>query len=117
MNAKEYKEYQQDVDNFFKKEGITNLSTKYDEETGENEESFFSWYPCEVCGTHLGGDRHHCDGYNPTTKEVYNYTVCFDCVYYAEYGQLDDMTMLDIEKSEQEDEAKPIPCEYFVWLC
>ena len=101
MNAKEYKEYQQDVDAFFKREGIQNLSTKYDEETGENEESFFSWYPCECCGSTLGGDREHCDGWNPTLKEVQEYTVCVDCVYYAEYGQLGDMAMLEIEHNER----------------
>jgi hypothetical protein len=28
--------------------------------------------------------------------------VCQDCEYYAEYGQLDDMTMLDIEEDQKE---------------
>jgi len=100
MNLKEYTEYEKDVADFFKREGITNLSSTYDEETGEGYmEPFFSWSPCECCGSTLGGDREECAGYNPTTKEVHGpFNVCQDCVYYAEYGHLDDMTMMEIEK-------------------
>lgn len=103
MNNQEYKEYEADVADFFKREGITNLSTVYDEETGENEEPSFSWGPCHCCGSTLGGDRYKCNGYNPTLEEVQEYSaVCTDCVYYAEYGQLDDMTMLDMEEDQKE---------------
>jgi len=62
------------------------------------DESYFSWKPCECCGSHLGGDRVDCNGYNPETQEIYEYSVCIDCEYYAEYGQLDDMTMLEIKE-------------------
>lgn len=106
MNNQEYKEYEANVADFFKREGITNLSTVYDEETGENDEPSFSWGPCQCCGSTLGGDRYKCNGYNPTTKEVQNYTVCTDCVYYAEYGQLDDMTMMDMEEDQNEIERR-----------
>jgi hypothetical protein len=34
--------------------------------------------------------------------EVYEYSVCSDCLYYAEYGCLDDWTMMEIEDSEEE---------------
>lgn len=75
-----------------KSEGITNLSST-------SEEPFFSWHACECCGSSLGGNRENCNGYNPTTKEIKEYEyICDDCIYYAEYGRLDDMTMQEIEK-------------------
>ncbi len=108
MNRQEYKEYEQDVADFFKREGITNLTGTYDEETGEGSmEPFFSWYPCQCCGSTLGGDREECSGWNPTTKEVHGpFTVCMDCVYYAEYGTLDDQTMIEVEEEQKEVERR-----------
>lgn len=100
MNAKQYQEYQESVAHFFKSEGVNNLSVKTDPETGETEEPYFSASQCDCCGSTLGGDRYNCDGFNPETKEVQDgYEVCTDCVYYAAYGELDDQTMLDIERS------------------
>jgi hypothetical protein len=118
MTKKEYADYEASVKAFFEREGIQNLSGGYihcpeceDEEQeledgscpihGQMQEPWFSWRPCECCGTRLGGNREHATGYNPTTKEIQEYDVCMDCIYYAEYGQLDDQTMLDIEKSEE----------------
>ena len=92
MNKKEYKEYQERVNKFFKREGINNLSLE------DGEESFFTSQPCECCNRELGGDRYHCSGYNPQTEDTTCYDVCWDCLYYAEYGHLDDMQMLDIER-------------------
>ena len=90
MTKKQYQQYQRDVDVFFRSEGITNLSG--------NGDTFFSWRECDCCGRTPGGDRETADGYNPETKEVQHYDgICADCVYYAEYGQLDDQTMLDME--------------------
>jgi hypothetical protein len=35
-----------------------------------------------------------------TTQEIQTYEfICTDCIYYAECGQLDDTTMLEIENS------------------
>jgi hypothetical protein len=91
MDKQEYAEYQAAVADFMESEGLSNLSST-------SEEPFFSWHPCQCCGTHLGGDREECNGYNPTTKEVQEYdNICMDCIYYSEYGQLDDMTMDEIE--------------------
>lgn len=50
------------------------------------DEPFFSWAPCDCCGTTLGGDREYATAYNPTTGKIQEYTVCSDCIYYAEYG-------------------------------
>ncbi len=92
MNKQEYKEYKSTVEDFFTETGLMNLTR-----TAACEESYFSWEPCEVCGTTLGGDRIEANGWNSDTEEVENYEICTDCEYYIEYGQLDDMTMMDIE--------------------
>lgn len=103
MNRQEYEAYESAVADFFESEGLQNLSiiTTDSDEDCETSESYFSWQPCECCCRSLAGDRYDCNGYNPDTEEVQGpYSVCVDCVYYAEYGQLDDMTMLDIEDSD-----------------
>ena len=93
MTTQAYTQYQARVARFFKEEGINNLTTDYE----KNGEAFFSWQPCDCCGSRLGGNREKASGYNPTTKEVQEYErVCLDCIYYVEYGQLDDLTMLDM---------------------
>lgn len=95
MKKEDYEKYKKNVAAFFEREGINNLSIK------ENcEDSFFTWQHCECCNG-LPGSRYDSSGYNPTTKEVYDYQVCPDCIYYAEYGQLDDSTMLEIEEDTQ----------------
>lgn len=95
MTKQEYAEYERAVDEFFQREGIQNLSDVPDEDG--NYEDFFSWRPCDCCGTHLGGSRQDANGWNPTTKEILDFTVCTDCLYYVEYGRLDDMTMQEME--------------------
>ena len=95
-NKEDYEQYQKAVSSFFEREGIQNLSPVYNED--ETNEPFFSWRPCECCGRSLGGNRETCSGYNPETDEIYEYDVCINCIYYAEYGRLDDMTMMEIEE-------------------
>lgn len=95
MTKKEYAEYEESVRAFFEKEGLNCLSAIDNEP-----EPYFSWQPCDCCGSPLGGDREECHGYNPTTKEIQGpYQVCTDCIYYNEYGQLDDMTMLSLDNN------------------
>ncbi len=98
MTKQEYAAYQATVAEFFS-HGLNNLSAKSDD--NGTMEPFFSWHPCQCCGDPLGGDRYECDGYNGRTKEVEKYEyICTDCMYYAEYGQLDDTTMWEIEHSD-----------------
>ena len=96
MNREEYKDFEDRVERFFGVEGITNLSS-IDPES----EAYFSTRPCNCCQRHQQGNREDANGYNPTTKEIYEYSVCIDCLYYVEYGRLDDMTMLDLEGQEE----------------
>ena len=92
MNKQEYEEYQERVADFMLKENLEVLDCG-------SEEASFSWQPCECCGSTLGGDRHDVAGRNTDNNEVYHYDVCMDCYYYAEYGRLDDTTMVEIENS------------------
>lgn len=100
MNKDEYAEYEEAVAAFFQREGIANLSSMYDHNTCY--EPYFSWQGCECCDRSEGSMVEDCNGYNETTKKVQGpYRICADCVYYAEYGQLDDTTMESIERSEE----------------
>lgn len=95
MNKKQYADYENRVAEFFEREGLNCLT-----ELEERGEPYFSWQPCDCCGSSLGGDRYDCNGYNPTTKEIQDgYSVCTNCLYYIAYGCLDDVTMDEIENS------------------
>ena len=93
MTKREYSDYKAAVERFFEKEGIQNL-------TGLSGETYFSNSRCDCCNRPFGGDREDCNGYNPITKEIQEgYSICSDCVHYAEYGELDDTTMMDMGES------------------
>jgi hypothetical protein len=96
MTSEEYKAYQKKVAAFFKDENIENLSA--DSDGDGTKPPYFSNISCDCCGSASGGDRYDCTGYNRKENEVQEYEVCPDCLYYAEYGQLDDMTMMSIEE-------------------
>lgn len=96
MNAREYKEYCSTVNAFFKREGITNLTAIADDDG--DVEAHFSSRNCDCCDRPLGGDREDCEG-STESGEVFEYSICLDCVYFAEYGRLDDQTMMEIEDS------------------
>jgi len=93
MNKQEYREYEARFEEFMRLNKLNNL-TRID----NKDEPYFSWSTCECCLTHLGGNRIMASGYS-RTGVVYKFEICTDCEYYAEYGQLDDMTMMEIENS------------------
>lgn len=98
----DYQEYEWSVAQFIESEGIQFLSTscvgyldpEYDSESEEFQEGepWFSWHSCECCKSPLGGDREYLYGRN-SADELVQFTICEDCVYYVEYGRLDDTTM------------------------
>lgn len=118
MTKKEYADYESVVAEFFKREGIVNLTgghvrcPKCDIEWslekdvcpkcgGDRDlvdEPYFSWRSCDCCKAPLGGDREHATGWNPTANEIREYEVCFDCIYYFGYGVLDDFITLGVEE-------------------
>jgi len=101
QNANEYAKYQQNVAEFIQREELSFLSTgTWDYSEGERpedwcDEPWFSWKPCEMCGCHLGGNREYLYARN-AQDEIVTFTICEDCVYYTEYGRLDDQTMMRI---------------------
>ena len=96
MNKREYKQYQKAFSDFFEREKLDTFSP-----IEQESEPYFSWRPCEVCNSPLGGDRQDYHGSNCETNEIVGpYSVCSDCVYYNEYGTLDDQTMLEIDYNE-----------------
>lgn len=100
MNATEYADYQtrfaQGMD------GLTHFSSgSWLAECvccgseSQASEPYFSWHRCELCDSTLGGNR--TDAHAIYDGAIVHLRVCDDCVYYAEYGRLDDATMLEVE--------------------
>lgn len=88
----DYKKYQKRVSDFLESEKIFSVS-RIDSES----ENYFSWNYCDCCNRSLGGDRIDVNAYCEETKEINEYSICIDCEYYIAYGQLDDMTMMDLK--------------------
>ena len=92
MTKEEYKTYEDRFEEFMRLNDLINL-TRID----SDQDSYFSWERCECCLRPLGGDRIDASGYS-RTGVVYEFSICLDCEYYAEYGQLDDITMMSMEE-------------------
>lgn len=59
---------------------------EFDELWGPGDDTRFSWSPCDICGTTLGGDRevwHYLDENNEICHED---NACTDCVMYLANG-------------------------------
>ncbi len=63
-------------------------------------EPHFSWSSCDACGSSLGGDRHPAHGISAEFGRMH-LSVCTDCVYYLNYGCLDDETMDKIDADRE----------------
>lgn len=97
MTTLEYKDYESRVKRFFREEKINCLSDKE-----ECVEPYFSHSNCDCCKRSLAGNRYDMTGYSKADDEIYDYEICVDCRYYAEYGQLDDMTMMEVNDGQQQ---------------
>jgi hypothetical protein len=121
MNTpKEYKAYQAEVER--RLEGLTHVSTgacrgcsecgleddSEDSDVDSASESHFSWSSCDACGSSLGGDRHPAHGVSQKFG-ILHLDVCSDCLYYLNYGSLDDTTMDEIAMHKE-------PAAFKVWL-
>lgn len=60
-------------------------------------ENTFSWDSCDCCQDDGGGARYELHAHQDGNSEIVTFSVCPDCLYYANYGRLDDVTMLRIE--------------------
>lgn len=59
----------------------------------------FGVHSCELCGSPKAGTRRCVVRIHPLEENLY-YSVCVDCEHVVEYGQLDDMSMLEIEDDQ-----------------
>lgn len=74
---------------FHERNGTDRISTKPHPDREFTPEPYFSWQPCEVCGTHLGGDREDYVAFKMGSSEpMYDVSVCTDCIHFQEYGCL-----------------------------
>lgn len=107
MNQKDYQAYEKRVAAFIADEGLSFLSTGTDElmrsdndggnpDQWNNRDPWFSWNKCQCCKDSSGGSRQYLFARNKA-NEIVTFEICEDCVYYVEYGRLDDATMLRIE--------------------
>lgn len=103
MNKQQYAEYESRVEKYLN--GIEHISTGPCPGEEYSEEPWFSWSPCEVCGSSLGGNRESWHGV--VDGSIIHGTCCEDCAYYLNYGRLDDTTMMEIE-TKGRDTMKPI---------
>ncbi len=111
MTAKQYADYESSVAAFHERNKLRpGCNSAHHDEDGDTNEPFFSWQPCECCGSHLGGDR---ETYSFAREDntQFNADICVDCVYYLAYGVLDDMTMMSIEADRTAQPATPAATE------
>jgi hypothetical protein len=94
----DYADFKERFEAFMTREGLQNLTAilTEDERSGE---PYFSSQPCDCCHRQLGGDRRNCNGCTESGEVSPTYSICCDCEYFAEYGRLDDTTMMEIEKA------------------
>ena len=109
----DYRRYRWNVAHFLREMDGEPSPGKWDGECDECEdrcecewEPYFSWRTCDCCGRNLGGDRVDVIGWikgardNGFTDDYkWSGAICVDCLYFLEYGQLDDMTMMDVYKA------------------
>lgn len=96
-NKQEYEAYQKTVAAFIERDNLSFISTGTNDGEHGDVDPWFSWHPCECCQSPLGGNREYLWAWSGETRVQYE--ICEDCVYYLEYGKLDDTTMLRIEES------------------
>jgi hypothetical protein len=74
------------------------LITQKQGENGEYDEGYFSWGGCDNvdCGSHnMGNTVYDCEGYRTHEEAVadkegsnlYEFKLCFACIYEHEYGE------------------------------
>ena len=98
MTEKEYKEYEQRVESYYK-------DNEFDVSSPMDDESFFSHRPCECCKRPEAGQRYNVCFGTVGKQETVIASLCPDCLYYSQYGQLDDVTMGEVESDRDFNEA------------
>lgn len=87
--AEDYRKYKRTVELFQQEFKLSHLST--------GEKTWFSWDRCDCCQDGDGGERYGLYAHQEGNSEVVSFSICVDCVYYVNYGKLDDSTVTAIE--------------------
>jgi hypothetical protein len=95
MKLYEYRQFQRNFSDFFEQENLANLSIAETET-----DPHFSKSPCDCCKSPLHGNRYQANGAINDSDDIWEGNVCEDCIYYAEYGRLDDQQMEEIKKQK-----------------
>jgi len=103
LSPAEYQAYQQEFERCT--QGLTYLTTGNSCECescsdGGEDEGHFSRYPCDTCGSRLAGQRHSAHAQAEPFGLVH-LEVCEECLYYINYGRLDDQTMDEINHASK----------------
>ena len=64
--------------------------------TTDSTEPYFSRYSCELCEDTDGGDRYDAIAAKVGEGPKFELSICANCVHYCAYGQLDDLTMMEL---------------------
>ena len=59
--------------------------------------TYFSWSPCDLCGSNLGGMRYPAHAIDKETKELYHFDICTDCLLYD--ANLETKEVIDMRGS------------------
>jgi hypothetical protein len=107
MTYAEYVHYCESFNAFMEKEGMCNLSTspykcpECHKDSGQfSPEPDHTCRPCNCCDRSTG-ELWNANGWSGRDQEIKEFRICRDCEYFAEYGRLDDMTMMEVEKDKQ----------------
>ena len=63
----------------------------------DNTEPSFSWSPCECCDSSLGGNRYDAKALDDG-GELYELSICEDCVFYITYDEIPANLQDDIKE-------------------
>lgn len=96
MNKEQYSHYKLAVASFLRRNHVKDGCQG---PKNFQQEPYFSWRPCECCGSPLGGNREDYLFATIESPDAFEASICADCVHYLAYGALDDTTMLEIQNS------------------
>jgi hypothetical protein len=94
QTKQDYEAYQKTVAEFIERENLSFISTGTNDGEHGDVDPWFSWRPCPCCQSSLGGLREYLWAWAGETRVQFE--ICEDCVYYLEYGRLDDTTMFRV---------------------
>lgn len=96
MTKQEYAAYEKAVSDFLAENRFDGLAP-----ADPDAEPFFSWASCDCCGSSWGGTRETYKGFrageHAEITDSPDFNICSDCVFYLAYGQLDDLTMMEMD--------------------